>query len=90
MRLSVIVITRNEIINISDCLRCLDFADEVIVLDYASTDGTAEMAQSLGARVVVTEDWPGFGCQKNRALDLAVGEWVLSIDADVCIMLFCR
>lgn len=82
MRLSVIVITRNERSNISDCLLRLDFADEVVVLDNASTDGTADIARSLGARVSVTEDWPGFGPQKNRVLDLAGGEWVLSIDAD--------
>jgi glycosyltransferase involved in cell wall biosynthesis len=82
MRLSVIVITRNEKANISDCLQTVDFADEVLVLDNASTDGTADIARNLGARVAVTEDWPGFGPQKNRALDLAGGEWVLSIDAD--------
>lgn len=82
MRLSVIVITRNERANIADCLLGLDFADEVVVLDNASTDGTADIARSLGAKVSVTKDWPGFGPQKNRVLDLAGGEWVLSIDAD--------
>lgn len=82
MSLSVIIITRNEAANISDCLRCLDFADEVIVLDYASTDATAEIARSLGAKVQVTPDWPGFGPQKNRVLALAQGDWVLSLDAD--------
>lgn len=82
MRLSAIVITRNESANISDCLLSLDFADEVVVLDNSSSDGTAEIARSLGARVEVTPDWPGFGPQKNRALELAGGEWVLSIDAD--------
>lgn len=82
MRLSAIVITHNERSNISDCLQSLAFVDEVIVLDHASTDGTGDIARSLGARVVVTEDWPGFGPQKNRVLDLAAGEWVLSIDAD--------
>jgi glycosyltransferase involved in cell wall biosynthesis len=82
MRLSVIVITRNEKANISDCLLCLGFADEVVVLDNASTDGTVDIARSLGARVFVTEDWPGFGRQKNKVLDLATGDWILSIDAD--------
>lgn len=82
MRLSVIVITRNESANISDCLLSVDFADEVLVLDQASTDDTADIARSLGARVSITQDWPGFGAQKNRALGLASGEWVLSIDAD--------
>ncbi len=82
MRLSAIVITRNEIRNISDCIQALSFADEIIVLDNASTDGTPDAARRLGAQVFETEDWPGFGMQKNRALELANGEWVLSIDAD--------
>jgi glycosyltransferase involved in cell wall biosynthesis len=82
MQLSVIVITRNERANIADCLLSVDFADEVVVVDNASTDGTAEIAKSLGAKVTVQSDWPGFGPQKNRALDLACGDWVLSLDAD--------
>lgn len=82
MCLSVIVITRNECANISDCLLSLDFADEVIVLDNASSDGTADIARGHGAQVSVSLDWPGFGPQKNRALSLAKGDWVLSIDAD--------
>jgi glycosyltransferase involved in cell wall biosynthesis len=56
-------------------------ADEIVVLDSGSTDDTVAIARSLGANVVVT-DWPGFGPQKNRALEKARGEWVLSIDAD--------
>jgi glycosyltransferase involved in cell wall biosynthesis len=80
--LSVILITRNEADGIADCLRSVSFADEWIVVDQASSDGTADIARSLGARVVVTTDWPGFGAQKNRALDEARGRWVLSIDAD--------
>lgn len=82
MLLSVIVITHNEQVNIGACLKCLDFADEIIVVDSASTDQTAEIARALGAQVHVTEDWPGFGQQKNRALALAQGQWVLSVDAD--------
>ena len=82
MQLSAIIIARNEAANIGDCLKSLDFAHEVIVLDYASSDGTADIARSLGASVHVTQEWPGFGPQKNRALALATGSWVLSIDAD--------
>ncbi|MCG2598966.1 MAG: glycosyltransferase family 2 protein, partial [Achromobacter sp.] len=82
MKLSVIVITKNEAANIADCLKSVAFADELIVVDSGSTDGTVELARALGARVEVTADWPGFGPQKNRALDLATGDWVLSIDAD--------
>lgn len=81
-RLSVVVITRNEIKNIRRCLRSVAFADEVVVVDSGSTDGTAEAARAAGAEVIVRADWTGFGPQKNRALDAATGDWVFSIDAD--------
>lgn len=81
-RLSVVVITRNEAANIAECLRSVAFADELVVVDSGSTDDTRTIAASLGARVVETTDWPGFGPQKNRALDEAGGDWVLSLDAD--------
>jgi len=80
--LSVTLITRNESRHIAACLKSVAFADEWVVVDSGSTDDTREIAASLGARVVTTEGWPGFGVQKNRALDLARGRWVLSIDAD--------
>lgn len=80
--LSVIVITHNESARLRACLESVAFADEVIVVDSGSTDETVEIALSMGARVTQTPDWPGFGPQKNRALDLATGAWVLSIDAD--------
>lgn len=82
MRLSAIIITRNESVNIADCLSSLNFADEIVVLDSSSTDNTADIARALGAKVSVTSDWPGFGVQKNRALALAQGDWILSVDAD--------
>jgi glycosyltransferase involved in cell wall biosynthesis len=80
--LSVIVITRNESRNIAACLKSVAFADEWIVVDSQSDDGTAATARGMGAQVITTTDWPGFGKQKNRALDAARGRWVLSIDAD--------
>ena len=80
--LSVIVITKNEASNIAACLASVSFAGEVIVVDSGSSDGTAMIAQQMGARVTTTADWPGFGRQKNRALDLATGDWILSMDAD--------
>lgn len=82
MSLSVILITKNEEKHIQDCLTSVAFADEIVVLDSGSTDRTHEIAESMGARVYRTDDWPGFGPQKNRALDLARCDWVLSIDAD--------
>jgi glycosyltransferase involved in cell wall biosynthesis len=81
-QLSVIVITKNEASNLADCLTSVAFANETIVLDCGSTDETVAIAARMGAQVHTTSDWPGFGRQKNRALDLARGEWVLSIDAD--------
>ena len=81
-RLSVILITKNEASNIEASLRTVVFADEIVVVDSGSTDGTVEIARRLGARVEITSDWPGFGPQKNRALALASHPWVLSIDAD--------
>lgn len=82
MHLSVIIIACNEAGNIVDCLNSVAFADERIVLDSGSTDDTVALARAAGARVEVTSDWPGFGPQKNRALALAQGQWVLSLDAD--------
>lgn len=80
--LSVIIITKNEAAHIADCIASVSFADEIIVVDSGSTDDTRDIAAALGAKVTLTPDWPGFGPQKNRALDLAQGIWVLSIDAD--------
>jgi glycosyltransferase involved in cell wall biosynthesis len=82
MKLSVIVITKNEADNIVACLDSVAFADEFIVVDSGSTDNTVELARAMGATVKQTYDWPGFGQQKNRALSLARGEWILSVDAD--------
>lgn len=80
--LSVIIITKNEARHIAACLQSVSFAREIIVLDSGSTDGTPEIARQHGAIVHQSTDWPGFGPQKNRALDLATQSWVLSIDAD--------
>lgn len=80
--LSVIIITLNEARHIAECLDSVGFADEVIVVDSGSGDGTRDIARARGAKVTQTDDWPGFGRQKNRALDLASCDWVLSIDAD--------
>jgi len=79
--LSAIVITKDEAANIGACLDSLAFCDERIVVDCGSTDATVEIARAKGARVEHL-DWRGFGPQKNHALSLAAGEWVLSIDAD--------
>lgn len=80
-RLSVIVITKNEAHNIRACLESVNWADEIIVVDSGSTDETVAIAREFTPHVY-SHDWPGFGAQKNRALDYATGDWVLSLDAD--------
>ncbi len=80
-KLSVIIITKNEADNITHCLTSLAFADEIIILDSGSSDNTIEICQRFTDKIFST-DWPGFGPQKNRALDKASYDWVLSIDAD--------
>jgi glycosyltransferase involved in cell wall biosynthesis len=81
-RLSAILIVRDEAHCLERCLRSVySIADEIIVLDSGSTDNTVAVAKSFCANVEIT-DWPGYGPQKNRALNRARGEWVLAIDAD--------
>jgi glycosyltransferase involved in cell wall biosynthesis len=80
--LSAILIAKDEEADIGDAIRSVSFADEVVVVDSGSSDRTVEIARELGARVVSATDWRGFGVQKNRALDAAQGDWVLSLDAD--------
>lgn len=80
-RLSAIIIVKNEAANIGACLDALAFCDERVVVDSGSTDDTVALAKGRGARVE-THDWKGYGPQKNVALSLAQGDWVLSIDAD--------
>lgn len=81
-KLSVLIIARNEEKNIADCIKSVDFADEIVVVDDFSTDKTAEIATSLGAKVVqraMNGDWSG---QQNFSLQQATHDWVLLIDAD--------
>ncbi len=75
------IVAKNEAAHIADCVASASFADEVLVLDSGSSDGTPALAERAGARVVVT-DWPGYGPQVARGLALARTEWVLSLDAD--------
>ncbi len=80
--LSATVICKNEADRIEACLVSLaGWVDELIVLDSGSTDGTVDIARRYTEQVYET-DWPGYGLQKQRALDRATGDWVLSIDAD--------
>ena len=80
--LSVIIITKNEAHDIRDCLNSVVWADEIIVLDSGSTDETLKIAREFTSNLYLSNDWQGFGIQKNRALAYATKDWVLSLDAD--------
>lgn len=79
--LSVIVITYNEEANIERCLRSLDFADEIIVLDSCSTDSTVEKARKFTDKIIQHE-YDGDITQRIRGFSAAKGDWLMYIDAD--------
>ena len=80
--LSVTILTKNNEDTIEQCIKSVAWADQVIVLDSGSTDTTLEICKQYTDEIYRTDDWPGFGIQKNRALDYANGDWVLSLDSD--------
>lgn len=81
MKVSAVIISYNEEKHIEDAIRSVEWADEILVVDSESTDRTRELAESLGARVLINP-WPGFSAQKQFAAEQAVNEWIFSLDAD--------
>ena len=81
-RISACVITRNESAQLAACLERLTWADEIVVVDDESTDGTVEIAKGITPRVFVRNKEGDFASQRNFALDQATGDWVLFVDAD--------
>ena len=79
--LSVAIITLNAASQLAECLESVRFADEVVVVDSGSTDGTQAIAEGFGARVI-NQPWLGFGPQKQFAVEAASHDWVLCLDAD--------
>ena len=82
--LSVVIIAKNEGINIRRCLESVQWADEIIVLDSGSCDNTLAIAKEFTDKIFTTAPtaWQGYGIQKQRALAYAPGDWVLNLDAD--------
>lgn len=81
MKLSAYIIAYNEAEKIRETIESVLWADEIVLADSASTDGTAKIAESLGARIVQIP-FEGFGHLRNKAVDACGHEWILSIDAD--------
>lgn len=79
--ISVTIITLNEAKNLPRAIASVSWANEVLVVDCGSTDGTVEIARQLGAKVI-QNPWPGYGQQKNFAQNHAAHDWILNIDAD--------
>ena len=81
MKISATIITLNEESNIKAACESVAWADEIVVVDSESTDATREIAASCGARVIINP-WPGFGAQKQFAVNRAAHDWIFSLDAD--------
>ena len=80
--ISAILITKDEERNVAECLASLTLAEEIVVVDSGSTDRTEEICRNDSRVRWYSEEWKGFGRQKNSALDKAKGPWIFSIDAD--------
>ncbi len=80
-KLSVTIITRDEEGPISDCLESVRWVDEIIVVDTGSADRTLEICHKY-TPCIYSRPWAGYASTKNAALDLATGDWILSLDAD--------
>jgi len=81
MKISVYIIAFNEVEKIRDCINSVLWADEIIVVDSYSTDGTTEIAQEMGAKVVHIP-FNGYGDLRNKAISNCSGEWIFSLDSD--------
>src|ERR1044071_2583510 len=80
-KLSVTIITLDEAAHIGAAIDSASFADEILVVDSGSSDGTTEIARGKGARVL-TRAWTGYVDQKNFAAEQARNDWIFSLDAD--------
>ena len=83
VKISAAIATYNEEKNINDCLSSIkDIVGEIVIVDGTSSDKTAEIAESFGARVYQIPNDPMFHTMKQKSFDLSIGEWILYMDAD--------
>ena len=83
--LCIAILTMNEARRIEQCIRSAQFADQIVVVDSGSTDGTVAIAQGLGAQVHTHADWQGFAEQRNRLLQYCSCDYIFFLDADEVI-----
>ena len=81
MKITAVVLTKDEVERIEACIRSLDWCDEVVIFDSFSTDGTQALARKLGARVI-EHPFVNFAQQRNAALELVTSDWFFFVDAD--------
>jgi len=81
MKISVYIIAFNEAEKIRDCINSVLWADEIILADSHSTDGTTEIAEELGAKIIHIP-FEGYGALRNQAIKHCSGEWIFSLDSD--------
>lgn len=81
MKISVVIIAKNEEAKIADCIASVQFCDDIVLIDDVSDDATGKIAKDLGARVFVNK-MTGYATQKNLGIDKAKNDWVLILDAD--------
>jgi glycosyltransferase involved in cell wall biosynthesis len=81
VKISAVIIAFNEEKQIAEAIASVEWADEIIVVDSESMDRTREIAEGLGAKVIVNK-WPGFAAQKQLGTDAAQNDWIFSLDAD--------
>lgn len=79
--ISAVIITKDEELNIENCLKAVERADEIIIVDSNSRDRTVEIARKYTAKIYEIE-WRGFAAQKDYGFQKANSDWILSIDAD--------
>jgi glycosyltransferase involved in cell wall biosynthesis len=85
MNISVVIITKNEAHIIANTLQSLQaVTNDIVIVDSGSTDGTVAICKKFNATVIET-DWGGYGINKNKGIDAAKHDWILSLDADEAI-----
>lgn len=80
--LCIAILTMNEERRIAQCIQSAHFADQIVVVDSGSKDGTVALAQSLGAQVHSHTDWQGFAEQRNRLIAHCSADYIFFLDAD--------